>query len=520
MLTRPLGFNATTTEPYREKGRGPMNSDDIEVVAGTPKRLQKVNTTQSSIAEKLVVHRRYVSFSVQYDIGLIKLKDEFKLNEYAVAAISLPKSAPVDGLECTLLGWGRMYQNGPLPDAVLYVSLDLLTYKSCKQRLIIINEGNICGWDPNNNMKGACNGDSGGPLICDDCVTGIVSYGMDCDVGVPDAYTNVHYFLKWIKKNMAYKITSKSEFDNIDAPPMVMQAEFIFVNFLFLGFVNAGEIFNEDASKIRHNSSEKNFKVKKIANEVHNDTYLVNMGFTPRDVEQIYTKYVVSIQHANVEHMFGEHHICGGSILAPGLILTAAYCLFIPEHGPIDPEGIKVVAGTPNRVRRAPTTQIVEADDIVVHPRYSRSSGQYDIALIKLKSELKFNRHAVSAIPLPKSAPLQHDVCWFVGWGRLYENGPMADEIQGNTIEVLTYASCARTAAPLNDGILCAFDEHHVEKGACKGDSGGPLICNGAVSGIVSSRENCDWGVPTALTNVYYFLEWIEKNVAQKNNPF
>lgn len=87
-----------------------MNSDDIEVVAGTPKRLQKVNTTQSSIAEKLVVHRRYVSFSVQYDIGLIKLKDEFKLNEYAVAAISLPKSAPVDGLECTLLGWGRMYQ--------------------------------------------------------------------------------------------------------------------------------------------------------------------------------------------------------------------------------------------------------------------------------------------------------------------------------------------------------------------------------------------------------------------------
>lgn len=95
--------------------------------------------------------------------------------------------------------------------------------------------------------------------------------------------------------------------------------------------------------------------------------------------------------------------------------------MLIRDHGPIDPEEIKVVAGTPNRVRRAPTTQIVEADDIVVHPRYSSFSGLYDIALIKLKSELKFNRHAVSAIPLPKSAPLQHDVCWFVGWGRFYE---------------------------------------------------------------------------------------------------
>uniref|UniRef100_A0A1B0AU06 Lectizyme n=1 Tax=Glossina palpalis gambiensis TaxID=67801 RepID=A0A1B0AU06_9MUSC len=288
--------------------------------------------------------------------------------------------------------------------------------------------------------------------------------------------------------------------------------QFMFVNCLLMGFVIAGEVFNENANKITQNSSEKNFKITKTANEVHNDTYLVNMGFIPRVGAQIYAKHAVSIQHANDEHIFGEHHLCGGSILAPSLILTAAYCLFIPEHGPVDPEEIKVVAGTPNRVRRAPTTQIVEVDEVVVHPRYIHSSERYDIALIKLKSELKFDNYAVSAIPLPKNAPQQHEQCWFVGWGRFYEDGPMADEIMGDTIDILKYNSCGRDLSPMNNGNLCAFDEHHIEKGACKGDSGGPLICHGTVSGIVSSRVNCDWGIPTTLTNVYYFLEWIKQN--------
>uniref|UniRef100_A0A1A9X131 Peptidase S1 domain-containing protein n=1 Tax=Glossina brevipalpis TaxID=37001 RepID=A0A1A9X131_9MUSC len=244
-------------------------------------------------------------------------------------------------------------------------------------------------------------------------------------------------------------------------------------------------------------------------NDINHDTYLVNVGFVPSTSEQIYTKHVVSIRNTKIQHTFGENHVCGGSILAPGLILTAAYCLFIPGHGPMDPADIEVVAGTPNRLRRVQTTQSIKADELILHPRYA--SEHCDIALIKLTNDLKLDNYSASAIALPKHSPLEGEQCFLLGWGHFYENGPMADEILYSVIGVLTYETCKKKLL-ITEGNICAFDYSHVLKGACKGDSGGPLICHGAVSGIVESKMDCDFGVPNVLTNVYYFLEWIEAN--------
>ncbi|EDX16023.1 GD11950, partial [Drosophila simulans] len=61
--------------------------------------------------------------------------------------------------------------------------------------------------------KDTCNGDSGGPvLICHDehpCmyhVMGITSVGVACDTpDVPGMYTRVHFYLDWIKQQLAKK---------------------------------------------------------------------------------------------------------------------------------------------------------------------------------------------------------------------------------------------------------------------------------------------------------------------------
>lgn len=56
----------------------------------------------------------------------------------------------------------------------------------------------------NNTMADACIGDSGGALVCDGFLTGIISQGHpdECGrLGFPGVYTNVLNFTKWIYDN-------------------------------------------------------------------------------------------------------------------------------------------------------------------------------------------------------------------------------------------------------------------------------------------------------------------------------
>lgn len=44
-------------------------------------------------------------------------------------------------------------------------------------------------------------GDSGSPLIVEDKIIAIVSWGLPCAKGYPDVYTRVNYFIDWINDN-------------------------------------------------------------------------------------------------------------------------------------------------------------------------------------------------------------------------------------------------------------------------------------------------------------------------------
>ena len=58
--------------------------------------------------------------------------------------------------------------------------------------------------------KDSCDGDSGGPLICDiegsAVLVGVTSWGGLCGYsGHPGVYANVHFFADWIRDGMYYK---------------------------------------------------------------------------------------------------------------------------------------------------------------------------------------------------------------------------------------------------------------------------------------------------------------------------
>lgn len=81
--------------------------------------------------------------------------------------------------------------------------MNTLTNEECRERIdprdhFRIYEGTLCAFSREG--EGPCNSDSGGPLTSNGQLIGIVSFGKPCGRGVPDGYTRVSIFLKWIRE--------------------------------------------------------------------------------------------------------------------------------------------------------------------------------------------------------------------------------------------------------------------------------------------------------------------------------
>ncbi|RZC40994.1 Trypsin domain containing protein, partial [Asbolus verrucosus] len=94
------------------------------------------------------------------------------------------------------------------PVDLMYAKLTALSFDDCTRLseggMFIVDRGpgQVCalageGVSP-------CHGDSGGPLIFNGTLVGIVSYGVQpCANGYPDVYTRVSYYIDWINENVA-----------------------------------------------------------------------------------------------------------------------------------------------------------------------------------------------------------------------------------------------------------------------------------------------------------------------------
>jgi trypsin len=209
-------------------------------------------------------------------------------------------------------------------------------------------------------------------------------------------------------------------------------------------------------------------------------------------------------------------HICGGTLLNARSVLTAAHCVHDLLQSRAAPSAMTVVAGEHSLQHKEGTERASPVAQIISHREYVHNAWTGDdIAILRLAESIQESGH-IRYVTLPQSDVKQAQ-CQVVGWGARNAAGmDVAQVLQKAPLHIVPNEVCASNFPQTygNRKQVCAV-LGNTRTSACRGDSGGPLYCNGAQYGVVSfGRVPCAVpGVPAVFTRVPTYLGWIRQNM-------